>query len=176
MKTLLAICALLLTAIQPAVADLPAMFDPRSDDQNTVQGACYVIHPTPVSSNYLVVSMPLDRNLKHEWFTAEAVADPSLKVDSFAGQLVHLEATRTKPKERWLSFCPECGPSSVSPVCSFTLVWRSALSRVSSVGGLPPCSPCASRRRLTTRSSEQRLAFSLLLLVSLDLASLCRLA
>ena len=97
MKQALIICVLLAAAFRSAVADLPATLDPRLDDQAIVQGSCYVLHPLPLSSNYLIVTMPVDRNPKHEWFTVEATADPSLKVDSFAGRLVYIEATRIKP-------------------------------------------------------------------------------
>ncbi len=96
MKTIISRLCLFFITIQPVIADIPSSFDPRSEDQRAIQGCGFIIHPKPLTGSYLIITRPNKDNPKDTFFTFEAIADPSLKLDDVVGKFVMIKAIRTK--------------------------------------------------------------------------------
>jgi len=90
-----------LMIISTAAADMPSPFDPRAEgSEKEIGGAAYVIRPAPFTSNYLIVTRPIESNVDGAFFTFEASAEPELKIDRFLGQFVFIEAIRIEPSQK----------------------------------------------------------------------------
>jgi len=100
MKFTSVILSALFTFLSATYADIPSPFDPRPQNQKTVQGCGFIVHPFPLTSNYLIITQPFEQSSNHSFLTFEATVTPSLKLDDLVGKFVLIKAERIEMSEK----------------------------------------------------------------------------
>lgn len=100
MKALLIL--LFLVTVAPLRGDIPPSFDPRKKipKGELIKGGAFVIQPSPLSADYLILTRPLDDNPGGEFTIYHARLKKGINRNKIpSGQYAMVEARRVPRKE-----------------------------------------------------------------------------